>query len=658
VSRRFYITTPIYYVNDKPHIGHTYTTVLADVIARHRRMMGEDVYFLTGTDEHGQKIEKTAAARGMTPKALADEVMPNFRKLWERMEITNDYFVRTTDAQHKAVIQERFRQLQSTGDIYKDTYKGLYSVSDEAYVTETQANEMQAQGLAHQLVELEEESYFFRLSAYEHWLVQLYEQYPEFVQPDFRLNEVKQFVAPGGEAGHLQDLSISRTSITWGIPVPGDEKHVVYVWFDALLNYLSACREGFWPPTVQLVGKDILRFHAIYWPAFLMAMFREQGDDLTGPLPARIREQLPHTILAHGWWLMGEDKMSKSKGNVVRPEQLLQFGNDAARFFFMREMQVGLDRSFSFEGFMDRLNADLANGLGNLASRTLSMLQRYREGVVPAAETLDAQDQDVLAAGRALAPAYLAKAQANDFQGALDLLWTYLRHLDGYIVKSEPWKLAKDEANKAKLDTVLCQLYRALRVTAVLVAPVMPDLAQQLWEGLGMPGPVADQRFATFQYEAPAPAPVAEPSPLFQRIDKEAVMQEETQAAAAAAVPEAAPEEADLPPLKDEIEYDTFALMDLRVGHVRTAERVPKSKKLIKMTVDLGFETRTILGGIGIAYAPEELVDRLVVVVANLAPRPMMGSVSHGMLLCASDNNSKPYLVAPPPDAKPGFVVR
>jgi methionyl-tRNA synthetase len=659
VSQRFYITTPIYYVNDKPHIGHTYTTVLADVIARHRRMMGEEVYFLTGTDEHGQKIEKTAAARGMTPQALADEVMPNFRKLWERMEITHDYFVRTTDAQHKALIQDRFRQLLGTGDIYKDTYKGLYSVSDEAYVTETQAKEMQAQGLAHQLVELEEESYFFRLKSYENWLIQLYEQYPEFVQPDFRLNEVKQFVAPGGERGFLQDLSISRTSITWGIPVPGDEKHVVYVWFDALLNYLSACREGFWPPTVQLVGKDILRFHAIYWPAFLMAMFREAGDDLNGPLPARIREQLPHTILAHGWWLMGEDKMSKSKGNVVRPEELLKFGNDAARYFFMREMQVGLDRSFSFEGFMDRLNADLANGLGNLASRTLSMLRRYRQGVVPAPVVLDDQDQDVLASGRAVAAAYLDRAKANDFHGALDLLWAYLRHLDGYIVKAEPWKLAKDDTAQAKLDTVLCLLYRALRVTAVLVAPVMPDLSQQLWTSLGMTGKVADQRFDTFQYEAAAEAPVAEPSPLFQRIDKEAIMQEESQTTepvAAQPVPEEAP--LDLPVLKDEIEYDTFALMDLRVGLVLTAERVPKSKKLIKMSVDVGFETRTILGGIGIAYAPEELVNRLVVVVANLAPRPLMGTMSHGMLLCASDNNSKPYLVAPPDDAKPGYVVR
>jgi methionyl-tRNA synthetase len=670
-------------VNDKPHIGHTYTTVLADVIARHRRMMGEEVYFLTGTDEHGQKIEKTAAARGITPKALADEVVPNFENLWKRMELTHDHFVRTTHAQHKAVVQERFTQLLASGDIFKDTYTGLYSVSDEAYVTETQAKEMQAQGLAHQLVELEEESYFFRLSSYENWLLQLYDQYPEFVQPEFRLNEVKQFVAPGGERGNLLDLSISRTSITWGIPVPGDDKHVVYVWFDALLNYLSACREGFWPPTFQLVGKDILRFHAIYWPAFLMAMYRQEGEDLNGPLPARIRALLPHTILAHGWWLMGDDKMSKSRGNVVRPEELLTFGNDAVRYFFMREMQVGQDRSFSFEGFMDRLNADLANGLGNLASRTLSMLQRYRDGQVPAALVLDDQDQEVLEGGRALAAAYLEKAKANDFHGALDLLWTYLRHLDGYIVKAEPWKLAKDEANKAKLDTVLCQLYRALRATAVLVAPVMPDMAQQLWVNLGMAGKVADITFATFHYEAPAPGPVSAPTPLFQRIDKEALMGATPEPAAApapaaTAVPDlpAAPVVADLPaapvvadvpaagpdldvpPLKDTMEYDTFVLMDLRVGLVLTAEAVPKSKKLIRMTVDIGTETRTILGGIAAAYAPEDLVGRRVVVVANLAPRALMGIMSHGMLLAASDNNSKPYLVAPPADARPGFVVR
>jgi methionyl-tRNA synthetase len=429
------------------------------------------------------------------------------------------------------------------------------------------------------------------------------------------------------------------------------------VWFDALLNYLSACREGFGPPTFQLVGKDILRFHAIYWPAFLMAMFREDGDDLQGELPARIRELLPRTILAHGWWLMGEDKMSKSKGNVVRPDQLLTFGNDAVRFFFMREMTVGQDRSFSFEGFMDRLNADLANGLGNLASRTLSMLQRYREGVVPVPAVLDDQDREVLEAGRAVFAAYLEKAAANDFHGALEDLWVYLRHLDGYIVKAEPWKLAKDESAKDKLDAVLCQLYQALRATAALVAPVMPAMAQTLWKCLGLPGSVEAQRFDGIVFDAPAPGPVLAPEPLFQRIDKEAVMKElEEQAAPAAPVAEELP--LDVPPLKDVVEYDSFAMTDLRVGQVLTAEAVPKSKKLIKMTVDLGFEKRTILGGIAAAYTPEELVGRKVVVVANLAPRALMGIESHGMLLAASDNNSKPYLIAPPDDARPGFIIK
>jgi methionyl-tRNA synthetase len=655
VPKRFYITTPIYYVNDKPHIGHTYTTVLADVLARHHRMMGEEVYFLTGTDEHGQKIEKTAAARGITPQQLADEVMPNFENLWKRMGLTNDFFVRTTHARHKAVVQERFKQLLGTGDIYKATYKGLYSVSDEAYVTETQAKELQAQGLAHQLVELEEESYFFKLSAYENWLIQLYEKYPEFALPDFRLNEVKQFVAPNGERGNLQDLSISRTSITWGIPVPGDDRHVVYVWFDALLNYLSACKDGFWPPQVQLVGKDILRFHAVYWPAFLMAMFRQEGEDLNGELPARIRALLPQTILAHGWWLMGEDKMSKSKGNIVRPDDLLRFGNDAGRYFLLRDMQIGYDRSFSFEGFMERLNADLANGLGNLASRSISMLQRYRGGVVPTAEVFDDLDKEVAEQGRKIAPEYLALTEKHDFSDALDRLWAYLRYLDGYIVKAEPWKLAKDEANKAKLDTVLCQLYRSLRATAILTAPIMPDLSQLLWESLGMAGKVADQRFADLHYEAPAPGPVAEPKPLFQRIDKEAVMTEMTETPAATPVAEKPIEYA---PLRENIDYDTFAKTDLRVGLVLDAEAVPKSKKLIKMTVDLGFEKRTILGGIKEAYTPEELVGRKIVVVANLEPRALMGIQSHGMLLAASDANSKPYLIAPPADAQPGFIVK
>jgi methionyl-tRNA synthetase len=634
VSKPFYLTTPIYYVNDRPHIGHTYTTVLADVIARFHRMLGEDVRFLTGTDEHGQKVEKAAAARGIAPKALADEVVANYTDLWARMGMTHDRFIRTTDADHRATVQAWFEKLLATGDIYKATYKGLYSVSDEAYVTETQAKELQAQGLAHQLIELEEETYFFKLSAYQDRLLKLYADHPEFVQPDFRFNEVKRFVEGG-----LQDLSISRTSITWGIPVPGDAKHVVYVWFDALLNYLTG-QGGAWPPDLQLVGKDILRFHAVYWPAFLMAMGLE----------------LPKTILAHGWWLMGEDKMSKSKGNVVRPDTLLRFGNDALRFFFLRDMQVGHDRGFSFEGFMDRLNADLANGLGNLASRTLSMIQRYRDGCIPAQPAFrDGATRAKEDLGRALCLQFPESARLTNFNGALDLLWDYLRGLDGYIVEKQPWVLAKDPAKAEELDAVLHLLWQALRMTAVLVAPVMPGMAQELWSQLGMTGQVADQRMDQITWDVPMPERIGTIRPLFQRIDKEKEMSELESSAAAPAVAKPA---LDVPELRETIDYDTFAKTDLRVGKVLEAERVPKSDKLIKMRVDLGFELRTIVGGIGKAYAPEDLVGRRVVVVANLAPRKLMGIESHGMLLAASDNAGLPYLVAVPEEAHPGFLVK
>jgi methionyl-tRNA synthetase len=638
VSKPFYLTTPIYYVNDRPHIGHVYTTVLADVIARFRRMLGEEVFFLTGTDEHGQKVEKAAAARGISPKALADEVVTNYYDVFARMAFTHDRFIRTTDADHRDVVQARFQQLLDSGDITKATYKGLYSVSDEAFVTETQAKELQAQGLAHQLVELEEETYNFRLSKYEQPLLDFYAAHPDFVQPEFRFNEVKRFVEGG-----LQDLSISRTSITWGIPVPGDEKHVVYVWFDALLNYLTGARDRTWPPDLQIVGKDILRFHAVYWPAFLMAMGLE----------------LPKTILAHGWWLMGQDKMSKSKGNIVRPDTLLRFGNDGMRFFFMRDMQIGHDREFSFESLMDRLNADLANGLGNLASRSISMIQRYRGGVVPAGPAVDAEDQQALDLLKIAQNGFFSAAKAHNFNEALAELWTYLRWLDGYIVKAEPWKLAKDPLHAAKLDAVLANLYRALRATAMMVAPVMPELAQNLWESLGLEGRLETMTYHGFDPFAPAPHPVRDPKPLFNRLDKDAEMQAMDDAATPAS-PEAQPAAPalDVPPVKENVDYDTFAKTDLRVGVILEAEEVPKSKKLIKMKVDLGFEQRTILGGIKEAYAPADLVGRRVVVVANLAPRALMGIESHGMLLAASDNNSKPYLIAPPDDAQPGFIVK
>ena len=657
----FYITTPIYYVNDRPHIGHTYTTVLADVIARFHRMMGEDVAFLTGTDEHGQKVEKAAAARGITPKALADEVVANYTELWKRMDITHFRFIRTTDEDHRKVVQARFQQLLDSGDIYKSTYKGLYSVSDEAFVTEMQAKELQAQGLAHQLVELEEETYNFRLSKYEKPLLEYFAAHPEFVQPDFRFNEVKRFVEGG-----LQDLSISRTSIQWGIPVPGDESHVIYVWFDALLNYLTGAPEGAWPPDLQVVGKDILRFHAVYWPAFLMAMGLE----------------LPRVILAHGWWLMGDDKMSKSKGNVVRPDTLLKFGNDALRFYFIRDMQIGHDRGFSFEGFMDRLNADLANGLGNLSSRTLSMIQKYRGGSLAELRRLgpdmlrDEMPVDVgedwqatlephygLHADWMTIPAeFRHSAASNDFHGALDRLWSALRDRDVFIVDVQPWNIAKIEATdpyaKLRMDYALCVLWRSLAVTAALIAPVMPEFAQSLWDQLGMKGNVGEpgRLDATEFWSIEMPDSIGTITPLFNRIDKEAEMKAIEEAASAPA--EVVPAPLDVPELRPIIDYDTFAQTDLRVGQILTAEAVPKSKKLIKMTVDLGFEQRTILGGIAAGYTPEELIGRKVVVVANLAPRALMGIESHGMLLAASDNASKPYLIAPPDDAKPGFIVK
>jgi methionyl-tRNA synthetase len=681
VTKPFYLTTPIYYVNDRPHIGHVYTTVLADVAARFHRMLGEEVYFLTGTDEHGQKVEKAAAARGIAPKALADEVVRNYFDVFARMGFTHDRFIRTTDADHREVVQARFRQLLETGDIYKATYKGLYSVSDEAFVTETQAKELQAQGLAHQLIELEEETYFFRLSKYQQPLLDFYADHPEFVQPDFRFNEVKRFVEGG-----LQDLSISRTSITWGIPVPDDEKHVVYVWFDALLNYLTGATPGVWPPDLQIVGKDILRFHAVYWPAFLMAMGLE----------------LPKTILAHGWWLMGQDKMSKSKGNIVRPDTLLRFGNDAMRYFFMRDMQIGHDREFSFEALMDRLNADLANGLGNLTSRTISMIQKYRGGDVhgllgvnlnpdwlgPEAVGNFRMEQrhnrfrpfiDARIHWDNIIRKYWDDASKADFNSALENLWRGLRMLDELIVRFEPWKLARFESTepeaKEDLDMVLALLWRALRVSAVLLAPVMPEMAEKLWENLGLDGRVSDQRIAwrlsnasiglmNFFETGLSVSLLQDPKPLFARLDKDAEMKAMEDAAAPdspaadSAAPGAAAPSLDVPPVKETIDYDTFAKTDLRVGLILEAEEVPKSKKLIKMKVDLGFEQRTILGGIKEAYAPADLVGKRVVVVANLAPRALMGIESHGMLLAASDNASKPYLIAPPDDALPGFIVK
>jgi len=637
VPKSFYVTTPIYYVNDRPHIGHTYTTVLADVLARHHRMLGEDVFFLTGTDEHGQKIEKTAASRGITPQQLVDEVAPNFEKLWRQMGLTMDHCVRTTHASHKATVQARFTELLGKGDIYKATYKGLYSVSDEAYVTEVQAKELQAQGLAHQLVELEEESYFFRLSAYENWLIQLYERYPEFLQPEFRLNEVKQFVSPKGERGNLQDLSISRTSISWGIPVPGDEKHVVYVWFDALLNYLSACKEGHWPPTVQLVGKDILRFHAIYWPAFLMAGGFE----------------LPKKIMAHGWILKDNAKMSKSRGNVVRPEPLRQVvGTDTMRYFLMREIPFGQDGSFSYDALVTRANSDLANGLGNLASRTLTMIRQYRGGVIPASQGIT----EIAAEARETVTGYRENFEKFQFHRALEQLWSLIGTVDRAIVQYQPWVLAKkkDGESQARLDDILYTAAEVVRLAAALLAPVMPDSSAKIWRMLGMAGELSAVRLDTLDYgQLAGGQSIGEIEAVFPRIDAakavermheldeqevarlDALMGRTTPPAEAPAAEWKAPE--GVQPLAPTITIDDFVKIDLRVARVLAAERVEGADKLLKLTIDVAEkEPRTLVAGIAKFYEPESLVGRKVVIVANLQPRKLRGIESNGMIVAAS----------------------
>jgi len=639
-----YFTTPIYYVNDRPHIGHLYTTVVTDALARYWRLRGEDVRMLTGTDEHGQNIEKVARKEGVAPIVIADRHAPTFQNLWKTFGVANDDFIRTTEPRHRHGVEEIIRRLDAAGDLYTAAHEGWYCPPCEAFYPEKDLTDGKCPVHGTTLELQKEENVFFRLSKYGDRLLKLYDEGVDgrpFVFPDSRLNEVRSFVAAG-----LKDLSVSRTSITWGLPFPGRPGHVVYVWLDALVNYVTALGFGsgdlslyerYWPG-IHVIGKDILRFHAVYWPAFLMAAGMFQ----------------PTTILAHGWWLMGEDKMSKSKGNVVRPDTLLRFGNDALRFFFMREMQVGHDRGFSFEGFMDRLNADLANGLGNLASRTLSMIQRYRGGVVPMPTVMDAMDRDMADQLLVVFPDYLEKARGNDFHAALDALWTYLRTLDGYIVKAEPWKLAKDPANDPKLDAVLANLYRALRATALLVAPVMPELAQTLWESLGHATKVAETTFHGFALDGPAIGPIGDPKPLFQRIDKEKELNE----IEAEATPVETKPSLDVPEIRETVDADTFFKVDLRVGKILAAERVPKSDKLIKMKVDIGLELRTIVGGIGKAYEPADLLNRLVVVVANLAPRKLMGIESHGMLLAASDNASKPYLVAPQDDAQPGFLVK
>jgi len=636
---KYYLTTPIYYVNAAPHIGHAYTTIAADAIRRLKHMQGYDVVLTTGTDEHGQKIERAAAAAGKSPKEFTDVISGEFQRLWSELGLHIDRFQRTTNKSHAAVVQELFRRCLNNGHIYKGSYTGQYCVFDELYVNDAKPGDP-CPDCGRPTETVTEENYYFRLSAFQDRLLDLYESQPDFILPETRRNEVLAFVKSG-----LQDLSISRTTIKWGIPVPHDQKHVFYVWFDALTTYLSAVYEeklhgeSLWPADLHLIGKEIVRFHAVYWPAFLMA----------AGLP------LPKRIFAHGWLLFENDKMSKSRGNIVRPTPIQKvLGADALRYFLLREVVFGQDGSFSYDALVGRYNSDLANGLGNLASRTLAMIKQYRDGIIPKASG----NQQIAQTARVTTEDALEAYERLEFSKALEAVWALIGAVDKYIVENAPWHLAKDPEAQDRLDEVLYTAAEALRVATALLSPVLPESAAKIWAQLGCEKPLEDFRTPELNWgHLPGKQHLGVASPIFPRADaKSAIprMQEleneevTRQLEILGKKPEPAAETAAAQAAATEqITIDDFAKVDLRVGVVKDAARVKGSDKLLHLHVDIGEpEPRSIAAGIALAYRPEELIGRKVVIVANLAPRKLRGILSQGMVVAASREGDLPVLAS------------
>ncbi len=685
MSKKFYITTPIYYVNARPHIGHAYTTLACDTIARRQRALGSDTWFLTGTDEHGQKIQRAAEAAHTSPQEFTDHVSAEFRGLWDRMGIRYDDYIRTTSDRHKLGVQQLWRRIRDNGYIYKGSYTGQYCVFDEMYVEVGPGQPCPECGRPTETVK--EENYFFKLSAFAEPLLELYNSQPDFIRPETRRNEVIAFVKSG-----LRDLSISRSTFSWGIPVPDDPKHVIYVWLDALANYMTALGYGssddskfkkFWPADVHMIGKEIVRFHCVYWPAFLMAA----------------RLPLPKSIVAHGWLLFEENKMSKSRGNIVRTETILDvLGADALRYFLLREVVFGQDGSFSFDALVQRYNSDLANGLGNLASRTLAMITRYFKGEVPypskkAAHT--AEEDLVAALAKHTISEFHELFEQHQFSRALELAWALVAAVDKYIVENEPWALAEkqDEDSRSRLATVLYTSAEALRIVTALAYPVMPEATAKIWVQLGL-GDITRLALADLKWgQLPLGTKLGKVEPVFPRADKSVIErmqkmedQERTppiadKPAAGAATTEVverracSPGTADATPAPQgsvssnkpsavnpapttppslttapaadtKITIDDFAKIELRVAQIKVAEKVKGADKLLRLEVDLGTEVRQIVAGIAEAYAPESLVGRKVVIVANLAPRKLRGLESNGMIVAASLEGGKPVLAA------------
>ncbi|HHT73266.1 MAG TPA: methionine--tRNA ligase [Firmicutes bacterium] len=638
-NERFYISTPIYYPSDRLHIGHAYTTVVADSLARWHKFAGREVLFVTGSDEHGQKIERIAKAKGVQPQEYVDAIVSTFKQLWKRLNVDYDDFVRTTEPRHHKAVQTVFQKIYEKGDIYKSKYKGWYCTPCETFWVENKLHEGNCPDCGRPVELVEEESYFFKISKYADRLLKHIEENPGFIRPEARKNEMVNFIKSG-----LEDLCVSRTTFDWGIPVPTNEDHVIYVWFDALTNYLTAAGypddQGrlakWWPADVHLVGKEIMRFHTIIWPIILMAL----------DLP------LPKTVFGHGWLLFDNDKMSKSKGNVVDPNLLIdEFGVDPIRYFLMREISFGQDGNFSRRALIERTNADLANDLGNLLNRTLAMLNKYFDGVVPEPQDKTELDLEYAKAAGEVGTAvddYLKNLQLNE---ALAKIWQLVGRANKYLDQRAPWALAKDESAQGQLATVMYNVVETLRIVALLVKSFLPDTGAKIWAQLGIAESLAEQVLADTAFGKLKPGTVTQKGdPIFPRIEEkdeepEVEAKEEPKEVKPAAE-EKKPEPKQAEPTEGLISIDDFLKCELVVGEVLAAEPVKGADRLLKLQVDVGSDKRQIVAGIALHYKPEELVGRRIIVVKNLKPAKLRGELSQGMLLAASTPDGKLELVS------------